>query len=149
LPNTAEWNYSILNNVYKITISLDTKNGGIFNLGKLTTHILDLAHGCPAAGVRIELYGVSHGDGFAPLGESTTNEDGRCDKPILEGDDFTAGAYELRFHVGAYFASKNLNLPDLPFLDVVPIRFGISAPGDHYHVPLLVSPYAYSTYRGS
>ena len=71
------------------------------------------------------------------------------DKPILEGDDFTAGAYELRFHVGAYFASKNLNLPDLPFLDVVPIRFGISAPGDHYHVPLLVSPYAYSTYRGS
>ncbi|MFP6737006.1 MAG: hydroxyisourate hydrolase, partial [Rhodospirillales bacterium] len=68
MPNTAEWNYSILNNVYKITISLDTKNGGIFNLGKLTTHILDLAHGCPAAGVRIELYGVSHGDGFAPLG---------------------------------------------------------------------------------
>ncbi len=117
-------------------------------MGNLTTHVLDSANGCPAEGVRIELFGVT-GEAMTPLGEATTNDDGRCDQPILDGDAFTAGIYELRFHVGAYFASKNINLPDPSFLDVVPIRFGVAAPGDHYHVPLLVSPYAYSTYRGS
>ena len=128
---------------------MDTKLKDCSALGKLTTHILDSALGCPAAGVRIELYRVRDGNVFAPLGVSTTNDDGRCDKPILEGDAFAVGAYELRIHVGEYFATKNPNLPEPPFLDVVPIRFGISVPGDHYHVPLLVSPYAYSTYRGS
>ena len=118
-------------------------------MGNLTTHILDSAHGCPAAGVRIELFRVGDGDILAPLGVSTTNADGRCDQPILEGGDFAAGIYELRFHVGEYFAAKVPNLPEPPFFAVVPVRFGISAPDDHYHVPLLVSPYAYSTYRGS
>jgi 5-hydroxyisourate hydrolase len=77
-----------------------------------------------------------------------TNADGRVDGPLLEGTAFSAGVYELRFHAGAYLKAQ-AKLPDPPFLDVVPIRFGIAAPGEHYHVPLLISPYGYSTYRGS
>ena len=117
-------------------------------MGNLTTHVLDSANGCPAAGVRVELFGSS-GEEMTPLADAVTNEDGRCDNPILEGDAFATGTYELRFHIGEYFAANDMDMPDPPFLDVVPIRFGVSAPDDHYHVPLLVSPFAYSTYRGS
>ncbi|MBO33671.1 MAG: hydroxyisourate hydrolase [Rhodospirillaceae bacterium] len=117
-------------------------------MGYLTTHILDAAQGCPAAGVRIELYDVGSGEAKF-LAEAVTNSDGRCDEPILGENSFAAGVYELRFHIGNYFKAVGIGLPDPVFLDVVPIRFGMASPDDHYHVPLLVSPYAYSTYRGS
>ena len=117
-------------------------------MGRLTTHILDTANGMPAAGVRIELLSV-RGDSLTTLSSASTNDDGRCDGPVLEGADFVAGVYELRFHVGDYFRARNDNIPSPAFLDVVPIRFGISSPDEHYHVPLLISPYGYSTYRGS
>ena len=105
----------------------------------LTTHVLDLAKGRPAAGMRVELYGP---DG-ARLADFRTDADGRGPKPILAGA--ASGAYELRFHVAAYLGTGQTP----PFLDVVPIRFGMEAGGGHYHVPLLVSPFGYSTYRGS
>ncbi|MGH6932723.1 MAG: hydroxyisourate hydrolase, partial [Dongiaceae bacterium] len=80
---------------------------------------------------------------------AVTNADGRCDRPLLEGPAFTAGIYELVFHAGGYFAGQGATLPSPPFLDEVVIRFGVAAPDEHYHVPLLISPYGYSTYRGS
>jgi 5-hydroxyisourate hydrolase len=104
----------------------------------LTTHVLDIASGRPAAGVAIEL---DH-DGEL-VASAVTNADGRTDGPLLER--LEAGVYELRFAVGAYFGAG----AEPPFLDVVPVRFGVSAPGEHHHVPLLVAPWAYSTYRGS
>lgn len=112
--------------------------------GRLTTHVLDTAAGRPAAGVTVEL----SRDG-ALLATAVTNADGRCDAPLLAGPDLVAGIYELRFHVGAYFRAAGVALPDPAFLDVVPVRFGIAGAAAHYHVPLLVSPYGYSTYRGS
>ncbi len=115
--------------------------------GYLTTHVLDTAHGRPAAGLRIELWRLGP-DGPAPVAEAVTNADGRTDAPILPPERFAPGLWELRFHVGAYFAGCGLALPEPPFLDVVPVRFGM-AEDAHYHVPLLVSPYGYSTYRGS
>jgi 5-hydroxyisourate hydrolase len=115
-------------------------------MGRLTTHVLDTALGRPAAGLTIELYRV--GASEDRLAVATTNADGRLDRPILEGATFSAGVYELRFHAGAYLKAGN-RLPDPPFLDVVPIRFGIASPEEHYHVPLLLSPFGYSTYRGS
>ncbi|HUS55961.1 MAG TPA: hydroxyisourate hydrolase [Thermohalobaculum sp.] len=117
-------------------------------MGRLTTHVLDTATGRPAQGVRIELHRLE-GDAWVPLAEVVTNHDGRCDGPILEGGAFAAGIYELTFHVGAYFDASGLDLPELKFLDTVPIRFGIAEPGQHYHVPLLISPFSFSTYRGS
>lgn len=117
------------------------------NAGFLTTHILDTARGCPAAGVRIELYRLS-GDSRKALGELVTNSDGRTDTPILAKGEMEVGTYELVFHMGAYFS----DLPqteDIPFVDIVPIRFGIANSQEHYHVPLLASPYSFSTYRGS
>jgi len=116
-------------------------------MGRLTTHVLDTASGRPAAGVRIELHRIDGGDRVA-LGEAVTNADGRCDKPILEGPAFAVGVYELTFHAGAYFDAQGLDLPEPKFLDQVPIRFGIADAGGHYHVPLLISPFARSTYRG-
>jgi 5-hydroxyisourate hydrolase len=115
-------------------------------MGRITTHVLDTAAGRPAAGLKVILIRL---DGTPKvLAEIVTNPDGRCDKPLLEGAAFAAGQYELEFHVGDYFRRAGVKLPDPPFLDVVPLRFGVSEDA-HYHVPLLVSPYAYSTYRGS
>lgn len=115
-------------------------------MGRLTTHVLDTALGKPAAGLAIELYRL--GETAERLVATATNDDGRVDGPLLEGAEFSAGSYEIRFHVGDYLR-KMQSLPDPAFLDIVPIRFGIAAPDEHYHVPLLVSPYGYSTYRGS
>lgn len=117
-------------------------------MGRLTTHVLDTAAGKPAAGLKIELYRL--GAEAAHLKTVMTNSDGRAEGgPILEADAFTAGQYELRFHAGDYLRNSGVNLPDPAFLDVIPIRFGIADPSSHYHVPLLLSPYGYSTYRGS
>ena len=116
-------------------------------MGRLTTHVLDTSLGRPAAGVRVELERV---DGERmKVADTLTNQDGRVDRPLLEGATFAPGTYELRFHAGEYFRRRGLLLADPPFLDVVVLRFGVSAPDEHYHVPLLVSPYGYSTYRGS
>jgi 5-hydroxyisourate hydrolase len=115
--------------------------------GKLTTHVLDTATGKPAAGLDIWLYRVS-GNSHRKIKAVTTNADGRCDAPILSGTEFKTGQYELIFFAGDYLRRHNSGLPDPLFLDQVPIRFGM-AEDVHYHVPLLISPYGYSTYRGS
>ena len=115
--------------------------------GRLTTHVLDTATGKPAAGLAIALYRVS-GNSHRKLKTVRTNDDGRCDEPLLQGKDFQLGQYELIFLAGDYFRAIGLDLPDPMFLDNVPIRFGM-AEEKHYHVPLLISPYGYSTYRGS
>lgn len=115
-------------------------------MGRLTTHVLDTALGRPAAGLTIELYRV--GKSEERLAVAKTNGDGRVDKPLLEGAGFVAGTYELRFHAGDYLRAAG-RVPEPPFLDVVPVRFGIASAEEHYHVPLLLSPYGYSTYRGS
>jgi len=115
--------------------------------GKLTTHVLDTANGCPAAGIALRLSRL--GTDAAVLCTTLTNADGRCDAPLLAGGALRAGQYELVFHVGAYFAARGVQLPDPPFLDEIVLRFGVSDPAAHYHVPLLVSPFGYSTYRGS
>jgi 5-hydroxyisourate hydrolase len=115
-------------------------------MGRITTHVLDTAAGRPAAGLKVILTRL---DGTPKvLAETVTNADGRCDKPLLEGAGFAAGQYEITFHVGEYFRRTGVKQADPPFLDVVPLRFGVSEDA-HYHVPLLVSPFAYSTYRGS
>jgi 5-hydroxyisourate hydrolase len=115
--------------------------------GRLTTHVLDTASGLPAAGLKIALYRVS-GNSHRKVKEATTNADGRCDAPLLEGKTFQTGQYELVFFTGDYLRASGVPLPDPPFLDQIPIRFGM-AEEKHYHVPLLLSPYGYSTYRGS
>lgn len=113
--------------------------------GYLTTHVLDTARGCPAAGLRISL---ADGRG-QPLAEALTNADGRTDAPILPPDRFAPGIYTLTFHAGDYLRATGQAGVEPLFLDLVPIRFGIADPDAHYHVPLLLSPYGYSTYRGS
>jgi 5-hydroxyisourate hydrolase len=115
--------------------------------GRLTTHVLDTASGKPAAGLTIALYRLS-GDGRALIKTVTTNADGRCDQPLLQGEEFATGEYELVFSAGDYLRASGVSLPEPAFLDEVPIRFGM-AEAAHYHVPLLISPYGYSTYRGS
>jgi 5-hydroxyisourate hydrolase len=115
-------------------------------MGRLTTHVLDTMHGKPAAGMVVRLSRL----GIEDVGTArTTNSDGRVDGPLLEGEALTAGTYELRFEAGAYFRSLGVPLAEPAFLETVVIRFGVADPDLHYHVPLLVSPYAYSTYRGS
>lgn len=113
-------------------------------MGKLTTHVLDLAAGVPAAGMRVVLRRAGK-----TLVEAVTNADGRCNAPLLEGAAFVPGAYELAFHVADYFRARGTPLADPPFLDVVVIAFGLADGTAHYHVPLLASPWGYSTYRGS
>jgi 5-hydroxyisourate hydrolase len=112
--------------------------------GTLTTHVLDTARGRPAAGLSIELW-----SGATLLKTVRTNDDGRTDEPLLAGDALSVGTYELIFCVGDYFYRAGLGGPGVPFLDRVPVRFGVADAGAAYHVPLLVSPWAYSTYRGS
>ncbi|GGJ70790.1 hydroxyisourate hydrolase [Deinococcus aquiradiocola] len=120
--------------------------------GGLTTHVLDTAHGRPAAGMSVQLFRLAEG-GLEGLPErllsTVTNHDGRTDAPLVERGRLRPGTYELVFDVGAYFAVLRLPLADPPFLGLVPVRFGISDLATHYHVPLLVSPWSYSTYRGS
>ncbi len=115
--------------------------------GLLTTHVLDTANGKPAAGVSVELYAIE-GEKRRPLKTTRTNAEGRTDEPLLSREEFAVGLYEIVFDVAGYFAG-GMDLPDPPFLDHVPIRFGIADPDAHYHVPLLASPWSYSTYRGS
>jgi 5-hydroxyisourate hydrolase len=117
-------------------------------MGKLTTHILDTAHGRPGAGVAITLHRLDAG-GRVLLAQRRSNHDGRCDAPLLENEAMQPGVYELDFAIGEYFAALGLDLPEPRFVDVVTLRFGISDAAAHYHVPLLASPYSYSTYRGS
>jgi 5-hydroxyisourate hydrolase len=117
--------------------------------GNLTTHVLDTSQGCPGSRISIALASV------APSGEKTllktvyTNADGRTDAPLLSGNELKSGVYELTFSVGEYFAKQALVLPNPPFLDRISLQFGIADINAHYHIPLLVSPWAYSTYRGS
>jgi 5-hydroxyisourate hydrolase len=135
--------------------------------GKLTTHVLDTAYGCPAANLKIELWRIDVGQqnleqqepgqqarshAISLVKTMTTNSDGRCDAPLLAGSELAIGTYELRFAIGDYFTAKPIKPPNLTnplFLDIVPMRFGIADTSIHYHVPLLCSPWAYSTYRGS
>lgn len=117
-------------------------------MGKLSTHVLDTVNGRPANDVAIDLYKIS-GDKRNLVKQTRTNNDGRCDCPLAEGTQFTAGVYELVFHAGDYFARLDINLPEPRFVDKVIIRFGIAKPTESYHVPLLVSPWSWSTYRGS
>ena len=116
--------------------------------GRLTTHVLDTARGKPAAGVKISLYRVADGVHHL-LGQSVTNADGRTDAPMLAGEALTVGVYELLFNAGDYLRASGQAQGDVLFLDQIPIRFGIPDAEAHYHVPLLISPFAYSTYRGS
>ncbi len=116
--------------------------------GKLSTHVLDTANGCPASGMKIELWSLL-GDKRQLVTTVKTNADGRTDSPLLFADKMKAGEYELVFFVGDYFSTKKAALSKPPFLDKVPVRFAIAEAGANYHVPLLVSPWSYSTYRGS
>lgn len=116
--------------------------------GRLSTHVLDTARGKPAAGVKITLYRVS-GNSHRKIVETVTNHDGRTDAPLLAGDDLKAGTYELVFCAGDYLRASGQAQGEVLFLDEIPIRFGVPDAGQHYHVPLLISPFAYSTYRGS
>lgn len=121
-------------------------------MGRLTTHILDTTRGKPGSNINVALHQVD-GEKRTLIKKVTTNDDGRVDSPILEGNEFTRGVYELVFSVGPYFKKTNdsavATSTDPLFLDDVVIRFGIAAPDEHYHVPLLITPYSYSTYRGS
>lgn len=116
-------------------------------MGSLTTHVLDIALGRPAPDLLIELYDVV-GERLL-LASARTNNDGRCDQPLLVDDQFRTGCFELIFHAGEYLRKNHTGLPDPLFLDLVPIRFGVADAQAHYHVPLLLSPFGYSSYRGS
>ncbi|MDY0881613.1 hydroxyisourate hydrolase [Dongia soli] len=116
-------------------------------MSRLTTHVLNVATGRPAEGLSIELWVLR--ETFDLIKRVTTNADGRVDEALLDGDAFKMGVYELRFFAGEYLRKAGTALADPAFLDVIPVRFGIADPEQHYHVPLLLSPYGYSTYRGS
>lgn len=117
-------------------------------MGKLTTHVLDTMHGCPAAGMQVRLYRLQGGSA-TELRSLALNADGRADGPMLEGGEFQPGRYRLVFGVAGYFRQRGVVLPEPAFLDEVPLEFGIADAAQHYHVPLLASPWSYSTYRGS
>ncbi|WP_299678000.1 hydroxyisourate hydrolase [uncultured Roseobacter sp.] len=116
--------------------------------GYLTTHVLDTARGCPAAGIEITLYRITD-KGPLKIAEAVTNTDGRTDAPILGKEAFETGTYELVFDAGPYLTASGVAQEEPRFLDSIPIRFGMSEADSHYHVPLLLSPFGYSTYRGS
>ena len=116
--------------------------------GWLSTHVLDTARGCPAEGIKITLYRMT-GNSHNKIAEAVTNADGRTDQPMLEGKEFTAGGYELLFGAGDYLRKTGQVMGEILFLNEIPIRFGIQNGSAHYHVPLLLSAYGYSTYRGS
>lgn len=118
-------------------------------MGRLTTHVLDTARGCPAAGMAFALHLLGSDGSCRELCRGVTNHDGRADAPLLQGETMAVGNYELVFEVAAYFAAAGVPQADPPFLGSVPLRFGIADTTAHYHVPLLVSPWSYSTYRGS
>lgn len=115
--------------------------------GFLTTHILDTARGCPAEGVSIDLYRLE-GKSRSHMASTVTNDDGRTDQPLIAKGKLACGTYELVFHIGGYFSGYAPD-SDYPFVDIVPVRFGIDDDASHYHVPLLASPFSFSTYRGS
>jgi 5-hydroxyisourate hydrolase len=117
-------------------------------MGRLTTHVLDTAHGRPGRDVEVRLFRIVD-NSRKNLLSARTNADGRCDQPLLEGSALQPGVYELDFHMGAYFAALGVAQTQPPFLDVVTLRFGVADAGQHYHVPLVVTPWSYSTYRGS
>ena len=117
-------------------------------MGKLSTHVLDITQGKPGAGVSISLYLVG-GNGRSLLKNVVTNADGRCDAPLLQGEEMQPGQYELIFAAGDYFAAQGVSVPTPRFVDRVTLAFGIANPDENYHVPLVVSPWSYSTYRGS
>jgi 5-hydroxyisourate hydrolase len=117
-------------------------------MGKLTTHVLDTTNGAPAAAMRVRLYALA-GDAPQLLKDLRLNDDGRADAPLLEGAALRPGRYRLVFDVAAHFRGRGVTLPEPPFLDEVPLDFGVADASLHYHVPLLASPWAYSTYRGS
>ncbi|GAB3482835.1 hydroxyisourate hydrolase [Marinomonas epiphytica] len=118
-------------------------------MGYLTTHILDTTQGIAAAGVNIRLFRVEETHGKQLINTSLSNHDGRCDAPLLEKENFELGIYELEFDIEEYFAKQGIEHTEPSFLNTIVIRFGISDKSAHYHIPLLVSPYSYSTYRGS
>ncbi len=118
-------------------------------MGQLTTHVLDTMNGCPAAGMLVALYRLDAGRPPELLKQLALNHDGRASAPMLDESNFKTGTYRLLFEVAAYFRGRGVVLPEPPFVDAVPIDFGMSNPLQHYHVPLLASPWAYSTYRGS
>ena len=117
-------------------------------MGKLTTHVLDTMNGCPAAGMAVRLYRMDDGAALQ-IGQLQLNADGRADKPLLEGPSLLPGRYRLVFSVAPYFRARGVALPQPAFLDEVPLDFGIADVSLHYHVPLLATPWSYSTYRGS
>ena len=117
-------------------------------MGHLSTHVLDTAHGCPAAGMTVTLQRLDAGH-VVTLRSQRLNADGRTDGPLLDASTMAVGRYRLLFEVAAYFRARGVDLPDPAFLDVVPLDFGIADAAGHYHVPLLTSPWSYSTYRGS
>jgi 5-hydroxyisourate hydrolase len=121
---------------------------GEANMGCLTTHVLDLMSGAPAGGMTLELAAID-GSVRRPVIKTKTNLDGRCDGSLVEGERFAAGVWQLEFHVAEYFMARGVQLAKPPFFDVVIVRFGVAQPGQSYHVPLLVTPWSYSTYRGS
>jgi 5-hydroxyisourate hydrolase len=117
-------------------------------MGKLTTHVLDVSSGIPAAGVLIQLHAAGADTRGTPLAEVATGKDGRCAAALLEAERFVAGQYVLTFHLASYFRTRNVELPDPPFFETAVIHLGIANPEQHYHVPLLISPWSYSVYRG-
>jgi 5-hydroxyisourate hydrolase len=118
-------------------------------MGGLTTHVLDISQGLPASGIQLELWRLGPSDTRTLVNTMQTNSDGRIDYPLLNGEEMKAGVYELVFFVANYFKEQGVILPDPPFLDQVPLRFGIADINKHYHVPLLITPWGYNTYRGS
>jgi 5-hydroxyisourate hydrolase len=118
-------------------------------MGRLSTHVLDTVHGQPAQDVAIDLHILEPGESWRLLKQTRTNADGRTDEPLLQAEAMKTGTYMLTFHVGDHFRRRGLPLADPPFLDVIPLRFSIADADGHYHVPLLASPWSYTTYRGS